>query len=94
MEYVTNHEGSFLNESVRIPATFNHVTQFLYHVKDEHWRHFQNAARDALEGRVQFPVKIKPSSLRAVHKSRAAELVKPLIDDYFRLLVELLEAKR
>ena len=79
MEYVTNHEGGFLNESVRIPATFNHVTQFLYHVKDENWRHFQNAARDALEGRVQFPVKIKPSSLRAVHKSRAAALVRPLI---------------
>ena len=79
MEYVTNHEGGFLNESVRIPATFNHVTQFLYHVKDENWRHFQNAAREALEGRVQFPVKIKPSSLRAVHKSRAAALVRPLI---------------
>lgn len=66
MEYVQNHKGGFQNETVRIPDTFNHVTQFLYHVKDEHWLHFQNAARDALDGKIQFPVKIKPSSLRAV----------------------------
>ena len=82
MEYLNNHEGSFQNSHLRIPSTFNHVTQFLYHVKDEDWLHFQNSARDALEGKVQFPVKIKPSSLRLVHKSRAVELVKPLIDEH------------
>ena len=86
MEYLNNHEGSFQNSHLRIPSTFNHVTQFLYHVKDEDWLHFQNSARDALEGKVQFPVKIKPSSLRLVHKSRAVELVKPLIDWPIRIL--------
>ena len=82
MEYMHSHQGGFQNTRVRIPETFNHVTQFLYHVKDDQWQHFQNAARDALDGKVTFPGKIKPSSLRAIHKNRAVELVKPLIDEH------------
>ena len=82
MDYLTSHSGGFQNQTVRIPETFNHITQFLYHVKDADWAHFQNAARDALAGKVQFPVKIKPSSLRAIHKHRAVELVRPLIDEH------------
>ena len=82
MDYVPNYQGGFQNRTVRIPETFNHVTQFLYHVKDEDWLHFQKAAKSALEGKVTFPDKIKPSSLRLVHKSRAVELVKPLIDEH------------
>ena len=82
MQYLNSHAGGLQNEKVRIPNTINHVTQFLYHVKDEHWGHLQNIARDALEGRVQFESKIKPSSLRLVRDNRAAELMTPLIDEH------------
>ena len=82
MQYLPNANGGFQNEQIRIPSTFNHVTQLLYHVKDDDWQHFRNAARDALDGKVQFPVKIKPSSLRLVRDKRAAELIPPLIDEH------------
>ena len=82
MQYLNSHAGGLQNEKVRIPNTINHVTQFLYHVKDEHWGHLQNIARDALEGRVQFEDKIKPSSLRIVRDKRAIVLMTPLIDEH------------
>ena len=82
MQYLDSHSGGLRNETVRIPSTFNHVSQFLFHCKDEHWGHLQNIARDALEGRVQFADKIKPSSLRRIRDKRAVELMTPLIDEH------------
>lgn len=82
MQYLDNHAGALHNETVRIPNTFNHVSQFLYHVKDEHWSHLQKIAGDALEGRVSFEDKIKPSSLRLMRDNRAINLMTPLIDEH------------
>ena len=81
MNYLDSHSGGLQNQSVRIPHTFNHVTQFLYHCKDEHWANLQKIASDALEGKVQFEDKIKPSSLRLMKDKRAIELMTPLIDE-------------
>ena len=79
MQYLDSHRGLLQNETVRIPETFNHVTQFLYHCKDEHWGHLQKIAGDALDGRVQFEDKIKPSSLRLMRDNRAVDLMTPLM---------------
>jgi hypothetical protein len=82
MQYLDSHQGLLRNETVRIPETFNHLSQFLYHCKDEHWKHLQKIAGDALEGRVQFEDKIKPSSLKLVRDKRPIELITPLIDEH------------
>ena len=82
MQYLDSLGGLLQNETVRIPETLNHVSQFLYHCKDEHWGHLQKIAGEALDGRVQFEDKIKPSSLRMMRDNRAIELVTPLIDEH------------
>ena len=82
MQYLDSHSGGLQNESVRIPQTFDHLSQFLFHCKDEHWGHLQKIAGEALDGRVQFEDKIKPSSLRLVRDKRPIELMTPLIDEH------------
>jgi hypothetical protein len=82
MQYLNSHSGGLQNEAVRIPDTFDHVTQFLYHCKDEHWGHLQNIAGQALDGQIQFEDKIKPSSFQMIRDKRAVELMMPLIDEH------------
>ena len=82
MQYLDSHSGGLRNEAVRIPNTLNHISQFLYHCKEEHWGHLQKIAGDALAGKIQFEDKIKPSSLQLVRASRAIELMTPLIDEH------------
>ena len=81
MQYLDSHAGGLQNQPVRLPDTYDHVTQFLYHCKDEHWGNLQKIANEALEGRVRFSNKIKPSSLRFIKNNRAVELISPLIDE-------------
>ena len=69
MQYLDSHSGGLRNEAVRIPNTLNHISQFLYHCKDEHWGHLQKIAGDALAGKIQFEDKIKPTDLSGLLKS-------------------------
>lgn len=81
-EYLPSTQGEFQNEMVRIPATFNHMNQFLYTVKDEHWKHIQDAARQTLGGEIEMEHKIKPSSLKLIRDNKAFDCIAPHLKEH------------
>ena len=60
-EYVVSSFGEYENEQLHIPSSFPHMNQVLFHMKDEHWKHCQDAASKLLQGEITLPHKIKPS---------------------------------
>lgn len=82
MRYVDSFQGGFQNQNMSLPRSFNHMSQFLYHVNDENWSFLQNIADRALQGKVGLPNKIKPSALRVIRDKRAAHVIAPLLKEH------------
>jgi len=82
MRYLDSYQGAYQNHAMRLPRTFNHMSQFLYHVKDENWGVLQDIASRALKGEISLPTKIKPSSLRTIRDKGAAHVVAPLLKEH------------
>jgi hypothetical protein len=80
--YLRSHEGGYVNSSVRVPKTLNHMTEFLSRIDLDNWRHVQQVAARALSGHVELPNKIKPSSLRAIRDNKAFHLITPVLDEH------------
>ena len=75
--YVRSHNAGYTGSELRLPSTFNHMSQWLSRVDDETWAHVQNAATKALTGDVKLDRKIKPTSLRVIRDFKAVHLIPP-----------------
>ena len=80
--YLRSHQGNYVNSSVRLPETLNHMTEFLSRIDVENWHNVQEVAAQALEGEISLPNKIKPSSLRAIRDNKAFHLITPVLDEH------------
>ena len=67
---------------MRVPETFNHMSQFLSRVDDEKWGQIQSVAGKVLRGEVRMDRKIKPSALRKIRDNRAVHLIIPLLNEH------------
>ena len=80
--YLQSHETGFQNAELRLPQTYSHMAQFLSYVPDKNWTHVQRAARQALDGKLEFPNKIKPSSWDLLRRKRAFDIIPHLRDEH------------
>ena len=81
-EYIISHNGGFENEELRIPPTFNHMNQTLYHFKPKNWKYLQDAAAKILSGKIKITHKIKPSSLRQIRDNSAFACILPHLTEH------------
>ena len=81
-EYLTSHGAGLQNEVTRIPTTFSHMRQFLSYVHDDQWKHIQDVARQALDGKITFNRKIKPSSWNKLATNSGFQNIKHLTNEY------------
>jgi hypothetical protein len=80
--YLRSNNAGYTGSELRVPETFNHMSQFLSHIDDERWGHVQKVATQALKGDVSLDRKIKPSALRAISDLRAVHLITPLLNEH------------
>jgi hypothetical protein len=80
--YVRSHNAGYTETQLRVPGTFNHMSQFLAHIDDGKWGHIRNVAGRALRGEIDLDRKIKPSSLKKIRDNRAVHLVTPLLMEH------------
>ena len=80
--YVRSHNSGYTGAELRVPTSYNHMSQFLSRVDDEKWAHIQNAASRALKGDITLDRKIKPTSLRVIRDFKAVHLINPLLAEH------------
>ena len=80
--YIRSYNAGYTGSELRVPSTFNHMSQFLSRVDHETWGHVQKVAARALNGDVKLDRKIKPTSLRVLRDFKAVHIIPPLLNEH------------